>query len=109
LGYSWPGNVRELENIIERGIIVSKGDVLESGEWLPKPTVHTQEASVPAMVKGENREPLSWEEMERNHILEVLTKTKWKIRGEDGAARILKLNPTTLEAKMKKLQISRSK
>jgi transcriptional regulator with GAF, ATPase, and Fis domain len=109
LNYSWPGNVRELENIIERGIIVSKGDVLESGEWLPKPTVHTQEASVPAIVKGENREPLSWEEMERNHILEVLTKTKWKIRGEDGAARILKLNPTTLEAKMKKLQISRSK
>jgi len=47
------------------------------------------------------------EEMERLHIIEVLNSANWKIRGENGAAKILDLNPTTLEARMKKLGIER--
>lgn len=99
--YDWPGNVRELENIIERSLIVSKTNVLELGDWLPKP----------AVVKAANTEPVpppsKMEEIERQHILDTLGKTNWKIRGEDGAAKILGLNPTTLEARMKKLGIAR--
>jgi transcriptional regulator with GAF, ATPase, and Fis domain len=47
------------------------------------------------------------EEVERSHILSVLTQTAWRVSGERGAAKILGLNPTTLEARMKKLGIGR--
>ena len=45
----------------------------------------------------------------RDHIIETLNKTGWKVSGEKGAAKILGLNPTTLEARMKKLGIKREK
>lgn len=106
--YDWPGNVRELENVIERGMIVSRASVLEPGEWLPK--VHTH-SSIPSTVtlQIERAKANSLEDVERNHIMDVLNKTEWKIRGENGAAKILNLNPTTLEARMKKLGIVRPK
>lgn len=105
--YDWPGNVRELENIVERALIISTSDVLELGEWRPKNS-SIQTSSSP-VAKNEPKKPGKLEEVERQHILEVLQKTNWKIRGEDGAAKILELNPTTLEARMKKLGITRPK
>ncbi|HEX6893475.1 MAG TPA: sigma 54-interacting transcriptional regulator [Chryseolinea sp.] len=104
--YDWPGNVRELENIIERGLIVSKTNALEIGDWLPN---ITSKESSPTPVIRELKTPAakSLEEVERQHILEVLMKTNWKIRGDNGAAKALELNPTTLEARMKKLGIVR--
>jgi transcriptional regulator with GAF, ATPase, and Fis domain len=106
--YDWPGNVRELENIIERGIIVSTSNVLEAGDWLPKTILQASPASPATTSSSEPSQNSSLEHVERNHILEVLNTTRWKIRGENGAARILNLNPTTLEARMKKLGITRS-
>jgi formate hydrogenlyase transcriptional activator len=103
--YDWPGNVRELENIIERGLIVSKSNALEMGDWLPSVSLPTP----PADSSAEIPSPMSLVELERQYILEVLNKTNWKIRGENGAAKILNLNPTTLEARMKKFGIARSK
>jgi transcriptional regulator with GAF, ATPase, and Fis domain len=47
--------------------------------------------------------------MERQHIVDVLEQTNWRVSGEKGAAKILGLNPTTLEARMKKLDITRVK
>ncbi|MBI2219407.1 MAG: sigma 54-interacting transcriptional regulator, partial [Candidatus Rokubacteria bacterium] len=93
--YPWPGNVRELENIIERAVIVSRGPGLELGEWLPAPGVHTP-ARVPSL-----------EELERDHIVTVLEMTGWRVSGDRGAAKVLGLRPTTLEARMKKLGITR--
>lgn len=52
---------------------------------------------------------LTLEEMERQHIVDVLEQTNWRVSGEKGAAKILGLNPTTLEARMKKLGITRVK
>jgi transcriptional regulator with GAF, ATPase, and Fis domain len=46
-------------------------------------------------------------EVEREHILRVLEETRWRIRGERGAAAMLGLKPTTLHSRMKKLGISR--
>jgi transcriptional regulator with PAS, ATPase and Fis domain len=100
--YDWPGNVRELENIIERGLIITKTTTLEMGDWLPTPIPKSAKLSSSA---ASNRQSL--EEVERQHILDVLAKTNWKIRGENGAAKALDLNPTTLEARMKKLGIVR--
>jgi len=94
--YDWPGNVRELENIIERGLILSTGPDfivpnmdLGSLEQLPQ--------------GGE----VSLKECERLHILQALKKTEWKVRGPGGAAEILDIHPSTLEYKMKKLDIKR--
>ena len=104
--YDWPGNVRELENIIERGLIVSKTNALEIGDWLPNIS-GDKKNSQPASKEVKTSTDKSLEEVERQHILEVLTKANWKIRGENGAAKALQINPTTLEARMKKLGIVR--
>jgi formate hydrogenlyase transcriptional activator len=95
-GYSWPGNVRELQNVIERAVILSPpgrlvlGDVLAATATAPAP-----------------KQASSLEEVERQHIVSVLESTGWKVSGERGAAQILGLKRTTLEARMKKLGIQR--
>jgi formate hydrogenlyase transcriptional activator len=93
--YPWPGNVRELENVIERAVIVSRGPKLELGEWFPAPQV------------GRGARVRTLEELEREHIVAVLEMTAWRVSGERGAAKILGLKPTTLDARMKKLGIRR--
>jgi DNA-binding NtrC family response regulator len=95
--YQWPGNVRELEHVIERAVILSEGPELEPIDWLS-----------PASGKASgNGKLLTLEEMERQHILDVLEHTNWRVSGDKGAAKILGLNATTLEARMKKLGIQR--
>ncbi|HSB44354.1 MAG TPA: sigma 54-interacting transcriptional regulator [Nitrospira sp.] len=94
--YQWPGNIRELEHVIERAVILSEGQELEPIDWL------SQSNGKPGSVKV-----LTLEEVERQHIVDVLEQTNWRVSGEKGAAKILGLNPTTLEARMKKLGIER--
>ena len=96
--YSWPGNVRELENVIERAVIVSRGNVLQvTDELTPE---HDGEQ------KRESAKSL--QEIEKDHILEVLGQTNWKIEGETGAAVLLGINPSTLRGRMRKLGIKRT-
>ena len=96
--YHWPGNIRELEHVIERAVILSEGSELEPIEWLSQPNGKAGAVKTQTL-----------EEMERQHILNVLDQTNWRVSGEKGAAKILGLNPTTLEARMKKLGIERVK
>ena len=96
--YNWPGNIRELENIIERGSIISQGDQLELGDWMP--------SSSPAQ---SGQKSLALRDHEREHILEVLEMTNWRVSGAQGAAKVLDIKATTLEARMKKLGIVRKK
>ena len=114
ISYNWPGNVRELENVIERAVILSRGSELEvAPDVLPEmaAAAHTQ-AAAPRPAHEENRSvapsPQSIDQVERNHILEVLMRTNWRIEGTDGAAALLKLNPSTLRSRMKKLGVQRS-
>jgi transcriptional regulator with GAF, ATPase, and Fis domain len=90
--YSWPGNIRELRNIIEHAVIISNSGVLQV--TLPKDLCRD----------------VSWcrslEEVESQHILNVLRHTGGRIKGDGGAARILNMIPSTLNSKMKKLGIS---
>jgi PAS domain S-box-containing protein len=92
--YSWPGNVRELRNLIEHAMILSKGKTLE--------------VDVPNRAPSEKDGTGKLEDMERKHIVAVLEKTGWRIGGQGGAAEVLGLVRTTLNAKMKKLGIKRS-
>lgn len=94
--YQWPGNIRELEHVIERAVILSEGQELEPIDWF-----------TPSANKVDNGTVLTLEEMERQHILDVLEQTIWRVSGKKGAAAILGLKPTTLEARMKKLGIER--
>ena len=96
--YQWPGNIRELEHVIERAVILSEGLELEAIDWLS-----------PSHGKTGEGKTLTLEELERQHIVDVLEQTNWRVSGEKGAAKILDLNPTTLEARMKKLGIERPK
>lgn len=91
--YSWPGNVRELRNVVERAMILSNSPTLVVD--LP------DNAAVTTSVA------MSFEEMERMHIIAVMEKAGWRVRGKNGAAEILELKPTTLDSKMKKLGIKR--
>ncbi len=94
--YPWPGNVRELQNVLERAVILSTGPRLELGDWIPDP----------AKVPGVSRVP-TLQELEHDHILAVLKSSGWKVSGKNGAAEMLGIKPTTLEARMKRLDIRR--
>jgi DNA-binding NtrC family response regulator len=94
--YSWPGNIRELENVIERAMILTEGTDLDLGGW-PKTTDDS-------LRESGNR---TLEEVERQHILAMLELTAWRVSGEQGAAGLLGMKPTTLEARMKRLRILR--
>ena len=94
-GYSWPGNIRELENVLERAVVNSSGSKLCLVDELSKPT------------KNVCTSPQTMEAVERQHILEVLEMTNWKVSGKGGAAEILGLDRSTLRARMVKLNIER--
>ena len=94
--YHWPGNVRELENIIERAVILSRG---------PELRVSLDELKMAAEAVPHSANTL--EDTEREHILKVLKETKWVVGGPLGAAARLGMNRTTLQFRMKKLNITR--
>jgi PAS domain S-box-containing protein len=101
--YDWPGNVRELENVIERGLVTSQGPVLSLGGPL-------ETRSREIMTRGKNAEASrsgSLHDVERYHILDVLTKCQWRIKGTGNAAELLGLHPSTLRFRMQKLNITR--
>jgi len=98
VSWPWPGNVRELQNMIERGVILSRGFVLEI------PLTELDQSVAPAL--QENNGASTLEAFEREHILHALRETGWVVAG---AAARLGLNRSTLNARMRKLQIRRPK
>jgi PAS domain S-box-containing protein len=120
--YSWPGNVRELENVLERAIILARGDSLEIEDGALAPLSQARSSGAveesgggtstakvePAAEAGAASGPsASLDQVERAHILAALRQTGGVIDGPDGAARILDLHPNTLRSRMKKLGIKR--
>ena len=102
MNYDWPGNVRELENAVERAAILSVGATLEAkgGIGGPDSVASTPTATLIAH--------LSLDDMERTHIVRVLEQTRWVIEGEQGAARALGLNASTLRGRMRKFGIQKN-
>ena len=96
MDYDWPGNIRELEHIIERAMLMSSGSVLNK---IALPGLKITDA---LYSEGKIK---TIDEVERDHILFVLRKTNGKVRGNGGAAELLKIAPSTLQSKMKKLGI----
>jgi formate hydrogenlyase transcriptional activator len=95
--YPWPGNIRELENLIERAVIVSPG---------PELRVPLSEIKSPSEPVGDS---LTLRAAERDHILRALDATKWVLAGPRGAAARLGMKRTTLQSKMRKLGVVKSR
>ncbi len=101
LAYDWPGNVRELRNVLERSIILSPGPVLLLEELGDAPS-----SAVGGTIGAGAVQTLV--DVERNHIVRVLESCEWRVRGPGNAAKLLGLNASTLDSRMKKLGIRRS-
>ncbi|HEX2489463.1 MAG TPA: sigma 54-interacting transcriptional regulator, partial [Blastocatellia bacterium] len=96
--YRWPGNVRELEHFIERAVVLTQGSDLEV-------SLSELKSSAPAVPVNIS----TLEDAERRHIIHALGEANWVIGGPNGAAARLGMKRTTLQSKMQKLGISRSK
>lgn len=97
--YAWPGNVRELKNLVKRLVILRAGDRISAEDIdkiIESARPHGQKIS---------EEVASLRDNERGHILKALTKTRGVLGGKRGAARLLGLPRTTLQYRIKKLQI----
>ncbi|HMD44080.1 MAG TPA: sigma 54-interacting transcriptional regulator [Candidatus Acidoferrum sp.] len=120
VNYSWPGNIRELENLIERAVLLSAGKELQvpvaelqaSRLNISRPTiggdsiamVPLNNAIAPSAAAGHLA---TLEETQRQHILRALRQTGWRLSGPKGAAKLLGIKRTTLQARMRKLGIQR--
>ena len=96
--YHWPGNIRELQNLVERGVILSRGSTLE---------IPLGELKSSQKTSNHTNGSTTLESVEREHILRVLSESKWVIGGPSGAAARLGVNRTTLNHRLRKLGISR--
>jgi formate hydrogenlyase transcriptional activator len=104
--YDWPGNIRELQNVIERAVIVSTGPVLKA----PLDDLRTRVAAVEpsngssaSEDSGKMRGVL--EDAERKQILAALKQARWVVAGPKGAAALLGMKRSTLQAHMQRLGI----
>ncbi|HEX4380302.1 MAG TPA: sigma 54-interacting transcriptional regulator, partial [Candidatus Acidoferrum sp.] len=118
VNYAWPGNIRELENLIERAVLLSPGKELRVPlSELKQATLSVSDVATdiptdagifsPSSAGGGAAPVATLEEAERQHILRALRQTEWRIAGPKGAAAVLGMKRTTLQARMRKLNIRR--
>jgi PAS domain S-box-containing protein len=109
--YPWPGNVRELQNVIERAVITAKAGRLNLDRALPE--MAEKSCAPPEQLFPDDapriRTIQELQELERQNILLALEQCAWKVSGENGAAKLLGINSSTLASRMKALCIIRSK
>jgi formate hydrogenlyase transcriptional activator len=99
--YGWPGNVRELQNVIERAVILSEGDICAVDEtWLKRPSSHT--AASPAFALSG-----VLHKREKEMIEAALAASNGRVSGPTGAAAKLGIPTKTLDSKIKRLGINK--
>ena len=91
--HHWPGNVRELENVLERAVITSRPGALRLDDTA---TLSVDGPASDRMV-----------DVERSHLVRVLSRVGWQVEGPAGAAAVLGLRPSTLRSRMGRLGLHR--
>jgi PAS domain S-box-containing protein len=106
LAYDWPGNVRELKNVIERAVILSKGNTLRLDLSLPESSGAPDAAEIG--VPGSEGNIFSEKQMrslQKQNFIAALRQSNWRVSGTDGAAELLGIKPTTLTDRIKSFGI----
>jgi transcriptional regulator with GAF, ATPase, and Fis domain len=102
--YRWPGNVREIAAVMDRAVLIGQGRALSVTAALGLSTRPANaQVQVPGAVSSGVIEPLDI--VIRRHIEAALGETHGRVEGPYGAARLLRINPHTLRARMRKLKI----
>lgn len=96
IDYEWVGNIRELKHIMERAVILTEGENLELPDLMPARQNETREDNIMTM-----------KDMEREHVLKALKHCGGRVSGKGGAAEKLDIKPTTLYARIRKLEIKK--
>jgi transcriptional regulator with GAF, ATPase, and Fis domain len=102
--YRWPGNVREMAAVMDRAVLIGQGRALNiagalgQGSRTTEPSARGPDATPPGGI-----EPL--DEVMKRHIEAALRATHGRVEGAHGAARLLRINPHTLRARMRKLRV----
>jgi transcriptional regulator of acetoin/glycerol metabolism len=104
--YAWPGNVRELRNVIERALITSGDGPLRLERVLPEAAT----AAMPAHAADERPAVIDerrLRKIERDNMIAALEQTDWRVGGDNGAASLIGISPSTFKSRMKALGIER--
>ncbi|MDR7127926.1 transcriptional regulator with GAF, ATPase, and Fis domain [Algoriphagus sp. 4150] len=107
LNYHWPGNIRELEHLLERAAIMATSPVISLVEPLLYETSYDADLAISEPPSVQLVKPHM--KAEKDNILKALNISNFRIRGKGGAAELLDVKPTTLEAKMARLGIHRNR
>ena len=97
----WPGNIRELENVVERAVISTRGEMID---LIEEPASAERRPPGPIAASDDVR---SLEQVERDHIVATLERLHWRVTGAGGVAEVLDINSSTLRSRMRKLGIER--
>lgn len=100
MAYDWPGNIRELEHVVERHVLLSTGNRIESID-MPTTLLRDNNPAPSGKLK-------TMEEVEREHIINALKAGNGKVSGTGGAAELLGMPAQTLYSRMKKLGIKQT-
>jgi PAS domain S-box-containing protein len=103
--YDWPGNVRELKNVIERAVILTRGNVLRLEASLPEAASGSSDAVSETRAAPEFLTEQEMREFQKKNTIAALKKANWRVSGPGGAADLLGIKPTTLADRIRTLGV----
>ncbi len=105
LRYRWPGNVRELKNVIERAVVLARGEFIDADDLVLSTLTTAGDTEVGASSSDGRRrfEPTSLADMEKQHILATLNATGWN---KSKTAGILGIERSTLDRKIRRYKLA---